>query len=56
MCKEFIRSRANARAANNFARAEGNMAFARCSIVAGATMLVLVECGYAVYHLSLMVW
>ena len=43
-------------AINDLFLAETIMAFARCSIVAGATMLVLVQCGYAVYHLSLVVW
>jgi hypothetical protein len=32
------------------------MALPRYSIVTGATMLVLVQCGYAVYYLSLMAW
>jgi hypothetical protein len=56
MSKEFIRTCAEAHAANDFSWAETNMGLPRYSIVTGAMMLVLVQCGYAVYHLSLMAW
>lgn len=54
MCKEFIRSFADMRVTNKDIWADAAMQYAVYSLFTAVMLLVLAECGNAVYHLSLM--
>jgi hypothetical protein len=55
MSKEFIRPYAEMRGADNIVWTDAAMRFSGYSMLTAALMLVLAECGYALYHLSFLV-
>ena len=56
MSKQLFRSYAEMRGAENIAWIDVAMRFTGFSMLTGALLLVLAECGYALYHLSFLVW